>query len=178
MKNLIQIVSLFLLIISGVNISYAQNSDNHEMGSRFYVGGNFGVQLGTVTLIDISPLIGYRLTEKFNVGAGVSYQYYRDSRWGVPYETNIYGGRAFASYYIFRDIFAHAEYELLSLEAYDSQLNEFFRKNVHGLLVGGGYRQWVGQRLFMNIMVLWNLNETIDYPYNNPIFRVGIGVGL
>lgn len=171
-------ILIFCFLIFGLHSGIAQHLQDDKEPGRFYVGGNFGIQFGTVTLIDVSPLLGYRLTEKLSIGAGISYLYYRDARFNPVYSTNIYGGRAFIRHYLFKDIFAHAEYELLNFEVYDWNTYEYNRKYVSGVLVGGGYRQWLGPRFFMNILVLWNINETIDYPYSNPIFRVGIGTGL
>ena len=44
---------------------------------RIYFGGNLGLQFGNQTYIDISPLIGYKVTEKFSAGFGVTYIYYK-----------------------------------------------------------------------------------------------------
>ena len=90
----------------------------------------------------------------------------------------------FSRYYLFffQDLFLHAEYEALNYE--QVYINNFYEVDhkervwVNSLFVGGGYRQWVGQNAFIGITVLWNLLDNLDSPYNNPIFRIGVGVGL
>ncbi|MCK4631282.1 MAG: hypothetical protein KAT40_07550, partial [Bacteroidales bacterium] len=72
-------------------------------------------------------------------------------------------------------LFAHAEYEALSLERQYFDLSgtegRFWLKSV---LVGGGISQPLSDRASANIMLLWNLNETANTLYNSPILRFGI----
>jgi hypothetical protein len=89
----------------------------------------------------------------------------------------------FARYYLFffNDLFLHAEYEALNYEqvyVYNYQVDHKERVWVSGLFVGGGYRQWIGSNAFVGITLLWNLMDNINSPYSNPIFRIGVGVGI
>jgi hypothetical protein len=147
---------------------------------RIFFGGNFGLQFGTITFVDVSPMIGYRFTEKFSAGPGISYMFYRERFSGfTPFETSIYGGRIFTRYEIYRGIFFHGEYEVLNREVFDSWLfPERFRTNVTSILLGGGIRQHMGGRTFLNLLVLWNINESAYSMYNNPIIRMGFNVGF
>ena len=157
--------------------SFAQEEDNtarKRFSERIFFGGNIGLQFGTVTFIDISPLVGYQLTEKFSAGIGATYQFYRYRDRFNDFSTNIYGGRVFSKYNILENIFAHAEYEVLNLEAFDLEK----RLNVTSILLGGGYRQRLGGRTYLNLLVLWNINESAYSPYRNPIIRGGISIGL
>jgi hypothetical protein len=52
------------------------------------------------------------------------------------------------------------------------------REWVSSFLIGAGYRQWIGQNAFVGITVLWNILDNLYYPYPNPIFRIGVGVGI
>ena len=70
----------------------------------FYAGGNFGLQFGTITLIDVSPLIGYKITDRYSMGIGGTYTYYRDKRFNPAYTSNVYGGRLFAKFIIWENI--------------------------------------------------------------------------
>ena len=38
--------------------------DGPSLSDRMFFGGNFGLQFGNPTLIDISPLVGFRMTER------------------------------------------------------------------------------------------------------------------
>jgi len=40
-------------------------------------------------------------------------------------------------------------------------------------MVGGGYRQRLGERSSVTITALWNLNQTANTPYSNPVIRLG-----
>ena len=155
-----------------------------QLGETFwdkvYFGGNFGLQFGNQTLVDINPLVGYKLTEKLSVGFSLTYIYYHvtDPYYPIDYSTNIYGGSIFTRYYFLENIFAHVEGEVLNLEVPNYFLNRFVRENIFGFYVGGGYRQPLGDRSSMNILLLYNLNEDRYSPYQNPIIRVGFGFGI
>ncbi|MCK4407285.1 MAG: hypothetical protein KAV44_06390 [Bacteroidales bacterium] len=182
LNSILRIIGIIILVfcLNFGNSALAQQN-KEPIQNRFIFGGGLGLQFGTITLIDISPMVGYKITERFIAGLGFTYQYYKNSS-GIPvypvYETNIYGGSVFARYYVFRDFFAHAEYQLLNYEPYYVNPVDKKRVTVPAYLIGGGYRQWLGPNVSVNILILFNLNETIDSPYRNPIFRVGIGVGI
>ncbi|HET6245711.1 MAG: hypothetical protein H0V01_04175 [Bacteroidetes bacterium] len=143
---------------------------------RLFFGGNFGLQFGNETVIDLSPLVGYRLTDKLSAGAGITYMYYRLRVPSVDFSTNIYGGRLFGRYFFLDNLFGHVEYEILNLEVFD--IGNVRRVEVTNILVGGGYRQHLGGRTFINILALWNINQSEYSPYRNPIIRMGIGFGI
>jgi long-subunit fatty acid transport protein len=145
--------------------------DGLPFANRLFLGGNFGLQFGSITFINISPLIGYRITDRLSAGPGVSYMYYSD--W-TGYNTHIYGGRIFTMYNILQSVFLYGEYEILNLDRFGFQE----RIDVTNILLGGGFRQSIGGRAFWNIMGLWNINESVYSPYSNPIFRMGVTWGL
>lgn len=159
---------------------------------RLVYGGGFGLQFGNITLLDISPSIGYRLTDRLTLGAGISYKYNRvrdytqdltTGKW-YDYTSNVYGGSIWARYYLLQNIFAHAEIEQLQIDYKYTSISTTIPtlvKNgvgVNSVLVGGGFRQPVGGRVFFNILILFNLNESDFTPYSNPIIRAGISVGM
>lgn len=153
--------------------------DNDFKAHLFY-GGGFGLQFGSVTLIEISPLVGYKVTPKFGIGVSPTYKYYRYKDYyssTVYIENNVFGGSVFARYFIFENIFTHIEYESLfyntKVPGYPKELHQF-----NSFFVGGGYRQLIGGNAAMNLMVLWNLNDTPDSPYINPVIRVGFSIGM
>ena len=194
MKIKILIIVLFNLISISL---FAQSEEDPQVkdlpfSQRLVYGGGFGVQFGNATLIDLSPTIGYRVSDQFTLGTGISYKYnhikentYNPSngRW-YDYTSNIYGGSIWGRYYRLKNIFAHAEIEQLRIDYRFTDVNSSLPteiKNgvdVTSVLVGAGYRQPIGQRVFFNILVLFNLNETDFTPYNNPIIRAGISVGM
>ena len=142
---------------------------------RLFTGGNVGAQFGTVTFIDVSPLVGYKFTEKIAAGIGATYQYYHYHDQLYDFETNVYGGRVFGRYMIREFLFAHVEYEYLNLEAFDFQRR---RVDVGSLMAGGGYIQRIGDHAAIVAMILYNFTESVYTPYSNPIIRVGFNIGL
>jgi hypothetical protein len=180
-----------LIIFSTIGVSAqdtikaAPKQKNHNILDRMDFGGYLGAQFGDVTAVNISPLASYRVTNAFYVGLGFTYQYFKDNRYSPGYNSNSYGGNLFLRYFIWRDLFAHVEYAPLYINYYDyfdDGSGGYYKvKNstwVQDLMIGGGYRQWIGDRASVNIMVLWNVNESYYSPYRNPIIRIGFGVGL
>ncbi len=181
MKKWWLILSLTIVVVTDTNAQYVEESPlaGQTFAQRLYYGGNLGLQFGTQTSIELSPMVGYRITSKLSAGVGLKYQYYQSRYYGTVYETNNYGGSVFGRFDAIHGLFAYSEYELLNLDRWDAQPWEAQRVNVGSFFVGGGYAQRVGGRASMSIMVLYNLTETRYTPYaNNPIFRVGIGVGI
>ena len=149
--------------------------------NKVYLGGGLGLQFGSITLIDLSPIIGYRFSEDLSAGVGISYQYLaiRDP----SFSSNTYGGGPFARYMVYENLFVHVEYQILNSEYFVVDQNQrilgTFREDVHYFWVGGGYRQQLGGNSFLMLTVLYNLNdsELSIYP-SNPIIRMGVSFGL
>ena len=174
MKIEIKKTILFFLFLSFSTFTFSQEDkakSKKDFWQRVFVGGNLGLQFGSITAIDISPLAGYQFTDKFAAGVGITYLYYKYNN----YSTNVYGGRVFGRYNITNNLMAHAEYEVLNRD-HPRIINA--RLNVTNILVGGGYRQLLGANSYLNILVLWNLNESEYSLYNNPIIRAGVVFGL
>jgi hypothetical protein len=117
----------------------------------------------------------------------------------LNYSASVYGGRIFGRYYLrslldnfLGNLFAHAEYEYLYYvrpykydpkgNIVDPYLNHFSKgkdvDEINSIFVGGGYSQPLGGRAYLDILILFNLNDTPNSPYSNPVFRIGFGVGL
>lgn len=175
-------ISFLLLLILLSFSSFAQDSTktkkrlfNESFRDKIFTGGNIGLQFGTITFIEVSPLIGYRFTNKIWAGIGATYQYYRYNDLYYALETNVYGGRLFGRYFFTNNLFAHVEYEYLNLEAFDFQRR---RVDVTSILGGIGYIQRFGLNSGITAMLLYNFTESYYTPYTNPIFRIGINIGF
>jgi len=174
---------------------------------RVAVGGNVGFQFGSVTGITVSPEIRIRTFDQLYMGVGFTYQYFlfRDYYYDIKnnqtidFSSNVFGGRFYLRYYLrsifsswLGNIFAHAEYEYMAylqpfhydpfgmiIDPYNNRLAPGQTTvSYNSVLVGAGYSQPVGGRVFMDILILFNLNDTYYSPYSNPVFRLGVGVGL
>jgi hypothetical protein len=163
-------VLLFLLTVS----AYAQQDSlfvkrNREefrekpaWTEKITFGGNFGLQFGRITQINVSPLIGYRITDKFVAGGGPSYIYtsYKYSN-GLKVENTILGGRVFAQHIVFENLAVRGEFEYLSIEypiAYNG--TDFVKRKewVANPLIGLSYNLPLGRKSSFNITALYNLN--------------------
>jgi hypothetical protein len=190
---------------SGAQESTAAKS--HDFWHRVVVGGNIGLQIGDVTGIIISPEVAVRLVDQLYGGLGFTYQYssfknyYYDTKTNqyLNFKQNTYGGKIFFRYYLnslfdnfLGNFFAHVEYEYLTYTRpytfnpsgtiLDPYANAYSYGNenveINSLFIGGGYHQPVGGRVFLDFLILYNLNDSYNSPYSNPLFRVGFGVGL
>lgn len=149
---------------------------------RIYVGGGLGAQFGNVTMIDISPLVGYRVTDRFSAGLGITYQYFRIRDSGYTYSTSIYGGRTFARFAVFDFLFLHSEFEMLNWECPRLEPTGYTSERlwVPGLLLGGGLWQSFGDSgSGLYAMALYNVLYDDCSPYNSPlVLRIGVAFGL
>jgi hypothetical protein len=174
------------LIIVGLNMLYltAQPSNSEEKQNKKFFnkedlrfGGNFGLNFGLYTYLEITPTISYLFSEKFACGIGATYIYYKYNDTNYPYETSIFGGSIFERFYITENIFQHAELEILNYEVPSINITsnqlEFERKFVPALNVGAGYQS----SQFMRgtyILFLYNILYGLDSRTPNPyIFRIG-----
>lgn len=184
-----KVLLLFCLLASVV--SYAQtdedayvygddNSSSQNTSSngkfdwkRLTVGGGLGATFGDITYIEVSPTVGYYFTDNILAGIGGTYIYYSDNVY--KYKTNMYGGNVFTQYF-FNDlpVLAHAETALMNYYSFAKEK----RITSTAVLLGGGLRQQFGGRSYLSILVLWDINQTEDSFYPNPIIRAGVAIGL
>jgi hypothetical protein len=179
---------------------YKQTRDNQDsLGNksffdRLVYGGNLMLEIGNPTYIDLSPLVGYRITPKLQAGVGGTYVYDREvipqyDAFGnylgsVAFSTSLYGGRFYAEYDILHDalrpsdrLFGHFEYEVLNVPRYDNYGQLSGRSWMESPYIGAGYRSPLGRRGFINLTVLYNMDyarfATIN-PYGTPwAIRIG-----
>ncbi|MBP7849404.1 MAG: hypothetical protein KA053_03925 [Lentimicrobiaceae bacterium] len=184
MKRLpyIHIIILAAILIAPLTALFAQPRHEFDDTRRFFTGGGLGLQLGTIAYVDVSPFLGYFLMERWDVGLGVTYQYYVDKRFNPHFTADVMGGRIFTRYHVLEDLFLQAEYEILNYNAALIDPLGFFikpeRVEVYNYLIGAGYRQAVSNRVSINLVGLWNLNESVYSLYDNPVIRIGVEVGL
>jgi len=181
MKSFKRLLLFILLGLLSIQISaqyYEKPKEKPSFRDKIFFGGGLGLQFGNVTLVDVSPIIGYRVTERFHTGIGLTYSYYNDKRFATDIDYSAYAGSVFTRFFITESLFAHAEVEALNTEivTFNSSTLAIVkreRKWIDSYLVGGGYYQRIGQRSGVYMLVLWNLNETEFTPYSNPVFRIG-----
>lgn len=158
--------------------SSGKTKEPYSLSDHLVYGGNVQLGFGNVTNIGIAPMVGYKVTDRFIPGIGLSYNYIKIRYRGYPTQSaNIYGGSVFANYFVLDNIFAHAEYEVLNGE-WEPYYQPGQRFNLSSFLVGGGYRESFGG-LSSYVMVLYNVTQSSDSPYSNPlVIRVGMAMGF
>ena len=206
-QKIIFITSLILLFSLFTYSQEPDRKKNHDFWERVSVGGNLGLQFSAVTSIDISPEIMIRVVDQFHLGIGFSYDYLQSKAFFLDdttqqfldFKANVYGGRIFARYYLrslfdnfLGNFFGHAEYEYLYYTTpytpdrsgrYSDPFGNLYSKGrnvqeISSLFVGVGYEQPLSKRAFMDLLILYNINETYNSPYTNPVFRLGFGFRL
>jgi hypothetical protein len=180
-KRICLLLILLFITISGI-FGQQVKKETPPLKERLFYGGSFGLQFGTVTDIEFSPIIGIWLLPRIAVAAGPDFRYFKD-----PFDhTTIYGGKTYGEIVFLQDLnniiplgvhlglFFHGEYEFLSLESsffksppYDSE-----RFITNTFLAGGGIRQQIGRRSSLNLTFLWALNDSGYGIYGNPEIRV------
>jgi hypothetical protein len=118
-------------------------------------------------------MLGYKPLENLYTGIKISYNYYNDNVFHVS--GDIYGSSAMA-FYVFRNYFGlYAEYEFLNLSTQFDHLNKYPDQSrfwVATPLAGLGYVQEIGPRSRFVILLLFDLTESGNSPYSNPIIRM------
>jgi len=144
--------------------------------SKLFGGGGIGASFGSVTSVQVTPFIGYKVLPKTSVGVSGTYEFHKSNN----FSTHIYGGSIFAEQYIGNSFFVRGEYELLSLEsAYFDKLEKYPDQERfwhHGILAGAGYSTRVSEHSSFFILAMVNLNQTDNSPYSMPIIKIGFTI--
>ncbi len=192
-KTLFLLIALIIPAPGLLAQVYEENETLYK--GRFFVSPDFGLQLGTLTRIELAPSLGYFPLERLAFGVGARYEFYQDNFTGasIP-KTHIYGAKLFSRFVLiknidnivplnmFTSIFVHAENEILSLE------NRYFkwpsypsegRFLLNTVLAGAGFAQPTSENSSFTFMVLWDLsNNSLRSPYPNPLLRIGLQLML
>ena len=175
--------TLFLMATNG--------QEQENLKGQYFLAPDFGLMLGSINQIEVSPALGYYLTDRLSAAAGFNYEFYSQTRTYLnqpAIKTNIYGPRVFARYTVFQNLgdflpvgihtalFAHTEFVSNSLEKKYFVYPNYSEKGrfwYSTFLVGGGISQTASERLRVNVLVLWDTDPG-DIPlYSNPIIRFG-----
>lgn len=185
----------FIALLLFAQNSFSVNPKDDEFdkfSDRLFFGGTIGLTFGDVNQVDIVPLGGIWILPQWSVGVGGRYTYFsRRSLYqsGRVLRTHIWGFSGFTQILPisnFSDvtpiplnggIILHGEYEGLYLDQQMINVSSTLSGKtwVHLYLAGVGYRQILGERAAMNILLLWDLSNNPLSPYlSNPILRVNV----
>ena len=166
------------------------SSEDEAAHSKKFIYANIGLGLSSdayTSRFNVSgaPALGFRITDKFAAGPGISYAYSSFSlQNNVKGALNANGDRsisssslgikAFAQYIVYKEFFVHAEYEVTSAELVDvDQTRGYFKykRTVTTPLAGIGYRSYLGQRAAADIVALYNFDNSIFSLYPGLVVR-------
>lgn len=189
----------FLLITSFVFLAWGSSAQKtprfSTFSDRLFYGGALGLAIGHITQVDVMPLAGIWIFPQWSVGVSGRYSFYNQSGYVIApgvrnSSTHIWGGSVFTQILPIPDfsevlpvkvdggIFFHAEYEklFLSRRVFNPNLEVSSGKIwVDVYLIGVGYRQPLGERAAINMMLLWDVSKGDYSPYpNSPMLRLNI----
>ena len=151
---------------------------------RLRIGGNFGLQFGSYTYVNISPTVGYMVVKnRLELGAGPIFIYQR-YRYSSTYALSffVYGADAYARGFLYKGLYLEARYDPVSKPSY---YNLDKRLWVHHLLLGAGYAAPIGKIGVFNISLLYNVLDNNESIYQGTfsdkvplIINMGFGFGV
>ncbi len=185
LKMLVIIPAVLVLILAPSDVR-AEDRDVRNMThrERLFVGGFLGLQLGTFTAVSVNLHAGYLITNRLSAGISGNYQYTNDRWFGESYASHVYGGGAFVRFRLYSQLFVHTEYERIRLQSRLPPLNPDYdpadRRTIteDNYFVGAGYGLPLSDRVRLNLLFLYNLNENSQVYFDNPFFRVGLDIYL
>lgn len=149
-------------LYSGIGLGY----------SSYYGLSNFN--------FSISPAIGYRVSDRFSIGPGISYAYNyygQDNGYGgtTSLNTSSFGIKGFAQFMVIDQFFVHAEYEVTRAELLGFDQSGYYTgkvtRSVQTPLLGAGYRSQISNRAAADIVLLYNFQDNYNSIYPNPVIR-------
>ncbi len=169
-KRLCAIFSLIFLF----NLSFAQfeeyeraeikhdstvkKHDTLRILDKTVFGGKLNLALGTITVVDVSPAVGYYVTKWLMPGIFMNFTYVKSKL--ANYEELRWGPGAFIEAFPIDFLVLHSEYSLDHV--YDYLNYKYIWTNRVNL--GLGYRQKLGKKSMVNYMVLFNVLKNPFYP--------------
>ncbi len=203
MRKLKQFFGIIIFIALTVNMAYSQDKtskklkkDKSEIEEPYlFTGGSLWLGFGSYTFVDVNIVFGTQLTERLSMGLSGKYQYFNDKRsLSGNFETSVYGGSIFSQFAVIEDfrnllkvkghsgIIAHFEYEFLNTKYNYIYFNDTDTNKdrywLHNILIGGGYFQQMSKKAKSYIIILWNVNQTVDNPYTYPQIRIGFTIAI
>jgi len=159
------------------NESQKENLNDLTRRERTVVGGSLGLGLsssnGTGMFFGaITPLVGYRVTERLSAGVGFNYTYYKTRL----YKEQYYAGIAWARLGLINGLFACAEINQVNAPVYS--FNGSSRETFPLLLAGAGISQGIGHGIGTYFQIMYDVTEEVRSPYGPLIIRGGILVPL
>lgn len=173
---------LFIILSALLSTTTIQGQNRQFNPDKLIFGGDigFGISSGYWN-VGLSPQVGYKLTEKFHVGAGITYIYgqSRDNTYSKQTDNSI-GLNLFAHYYPWKKLVLRVKPEIMltryNVKYYiESETDSYWQKYsankfVPAVVVGGGFH-------FKPVMILLNY-ELIQNKYSSYSDGVFLSLGV
>lgn len=189
------IFGIFILFF-GINLSvFSQNDDvsvtyhqapaavkdtsksfkeRDDILQKIAIGGMLGLQIGTVTYIDLSPDVSYHFNKWVSVGVGGTYIFANDNYNKLSY--HVFGARVFVEGHFFNYLGLHLAYQALNYDDFRPYIPKRIWSN--NLSMGGGYYRRI-DRFSMYVFALYNISNMGEYNiYGNLLFKAGVNFFL
>ena len=187
LKKVFAVIFVLLLcnLTAEAQRNYKTSQEDEKWTDRIVFGGGLGISFFNGWNINVSPNVGYKITDQFWAGIGLDY-YYGSFRYDSENKDqfSIIGPKAFALYYITPQInlgteFAYYDYTYtLTSGGRKTKTNE----EQNSWLIGGGYTQRMGGRAGIRFEFFYDVlyDESNTFNFRNSAFvpRVNIVYGL
>lgn len=152
--------------------------------SKVFTGGDIGVTFGQFNEVRLSPLIGYRFSDKVSAGVKFVYRHSWEKitpQFGEEYYLNsdAVGGNIFLQYNPVPEFYVKSEYSYQTYKQSTTQSTSG-STGVPFLFLGGGYSKMIKKNLYLNAGIKVDVLNNLNSPFDNytPFFDVGMTVGL
>jgi hypothetical protein len=175
------VVGIALLLAAPASAQERQPPVPQPKPSRWFAGGGVGAAFGTVSYIEFTPVVGFQVVPRFQLGGRLIFRYRKDKRFEPDLSTTDYGGALFGRYFAYGPIYLHGEVERLNWE-YIGQSGDDFRavQAVNTALYAGlGFELASTRRsaLYMTFLYDFNFDSSKPNPNSDP-FVIRMGAGL
>lgn len=159
-----------------VDSAKRKKARDYDWVKKLSYEGNLQLQLSAYTFIYFAPTIGFSPVKKVNLGLGVIYNYI-SINYGAPYgkvSQSVFGGHSYVRYFINDGFFVQGQYDRLRQPNVYS-FNGDQKRWVDYLMVGGGFRKPIGDKIGLSGTLLYNLtpDRLSIYP-NRLILQFGL----
>ncbi len=143
---------------------------------RLVYQGNFSINRGVITAVDLQLSLGYRLTPRMTLGAGASQRTTLGKGWeSVDLKHQGWGYRFYYDYAINRAFFVQAAFEQLHTQPLDTGSEDStFSQWQNGGLIGIGRHFSLGTQSQGSLLIMYNLMNQQNSQFDSPwVLRFG-----
>ena len=146
---------------------------------KLYFGCNLAAQFYSsagynIFYYDLSPHVGYKITDKFSAGVQILYNNTIETGGGASASYSVIGGGVFARFLILKWLFLQVEYDILTTppNSVFSQKRSISDEKIAGV----GFKRNITQKVSYYISLLYDFaaEPNSPYYYSPIIYRVGI----